>query len=231
MGNFKTPPETDTAAIVLIGHFNPMIFQPYWFASQGIFSPDEAKNAKIEVIHSEITVFSIEWLSIRVEKNVFNAISVKQPHIHVLDFILSTFGNCLIHTPIYHVGINRIIEFKADVRNRDKLGKTLAPQSAWGDWGKEIEGPKDGEKHGGLREIVMEQRNLDDRYRGHIQAKVEPSKNLNNGILVSVNDHYEIEENDTVIGCEKIITIIKDNFEESMRRSGKIINHIMSLAI
>jgi hypothetical protein len=231
MGNFKITPEIDNASIVLIGNFNPMIFQPYWFMAQEIFSPDEANNAKIEVIHPEITIFSIEWLSIRVEKNVFTAISLKQPHIHVHDFIVNTFGNCLIHTPIYRLGINRTVEFKTDISNKDKLGKTLAPQSAWGDWGKEIEGPKTGEKHGGLREIVMEQRNLDDRYRGHIQAKVGSSINLNDGILVNINDHYETEENDKVIGCEKIITLIKDNFEDSIRRSGKIINHIMSLAV
>lgn len=230
MGNFKIPAEKDNASIVLVGHFNPMIFQPYWFESQGIFSPDEAKNAKIDVIHPEIAIFSIEWLSIRVEKNVFNAISVNQPHIRVHDFIVNTFGNCLVHTPIYRVGMNRTIEFNADIPNKDKLGKRLAPQDAWGDWGKEIEGPKTGEKHGGLRQIVMEQRNLDDRYKGHIQTKVESSMNLN-GIVVDVNDHYEIEESDQVIGCEKIITLVKNNFEKSMRRSEKIINHIMSLAI
>ncbi|MGZ8190532.1 MAG: hypothetical protein ACXWTS_04815, partial [Methylococcaceae bacterium] len=128
MGNLRTPTETDTASIVLIGHFNPMIFQPYWFVTQGIFSSDEAKNAKVDVIHPEITMFSIEWLSIRVEKSVFNAISDRQPHIRVLDFIVSTFGNCLVHTPIYRVGINRTIGFKADIPKKDKLGKKLAPQ-------------------------------------------------------------------------------------------------------
>lgn len=231
MGNLKIAPEIDNVSIVLIGHFNPMIFQPYWFVEQEIFSSDEAKNAKVEVIHPEITMFSIEWLSIRVEKNVFHAISLKQPHIHVHDFIVNTFGNCLFHTPIYRLGMNRTIEFKADSSNKDKLGKTLAPQSAWGDWGKEIQGPKTGEKHGGLREIIMEQRNLDDRYKGHIQAKVGSSINFNDGILINVNDHYEIEENDKVIGCEKVISLIKDSFEKSMHRSEKIINHIMSLVV
>jgi hypothetical protein len=230
MGNLRIPPEVDTESIILIGHFNPMIFQPYWFESQGIFNSDEVEKAEVNVIHSEITIFSIDWLSIRVEKNVFSAISTKQPHIRLLDFICSTFGECLVHTPIYRVGMNKTIEFKADVSKKDKLGKTLAPQDAWGDWGKEIEGPKTGEKHGGLRMLVMEQRNLDDRYKGHIQAKVESSMNLN-GIVVNVNDHYEIEEDDKVIGCEKIITIVKNNFEASMNRSEKIINHIMSLAV
>jgi hypothetical protein len=229
MSSFKIPPDIDSASIVLIGHFNPMIFQPYWFVTQEIFSPEEAKNATIEVIHPEITSFDIDWLSVRVEKNIFSATSNKQPHIRVHDFIVSTFGNYLVHTPIYRVGINRTIEFIADIPTKDKLGKKLAPQDVWGDWGKEIEGQRTGEKHGGLRLIIMEQRNLDDRFKGHIQTKVESSINFN-GVHVDVNDHYDIEEGDKVIGCEKVIAIVKNNFEKSMQKSEKIINHIMALA-
>jgi hypothetical protein len=227
-------PEIDGVTIVLIGHFNPMIFHPIWFSEQGIFSPDEVKNASIEIVHPEISVFKIEWLSVRVEKSRFIAESRMPPLIRVADFIVSTFGDNLIHTPVGHIGINRTVHFKTTLDKIDKVGKTLAPHYAWGDWGREIEGPdraknQPNDKHGGLRLIVMEQRNLEDRYKGHIQAKVEPSTKLLDGITVDINDHYEIENGSNVIGCKEAISIVKNNFEKSIYRSEKIIDHIMSL--
>jgi len=218
----------------LAGHFNPTIFHPSWFAAQGILSPAEVEDANIKIIHPEIAEFEIKWLKIHVEKNRFIAESKIPPLIRVADFIVSTFGDYLIHTPIGRVGINRTVHFKAEPNNIDKLGKFLAPQSVWGDWGKEIEGPIRGEKesnnkHGGLRLIVMEQRNLSDRYKGHIQAKVEPSIRMENGVTVDVNDHYEIENCSEMVGCEEVVSIVRRNFDTSICRSEKIINHIMSL--
>lgn len=235
MGQFTITPEIDSVSIVLLGHFNPMIFHPGWFLAQDIFSPEEVDRSSVEIIHPEIAKFDISWLSVQVEKSRFMAESKIHPLIRVSDFIISTFGDHLIHTPITRVGINRSVHFQAEQVKIDKLGKTLAPQCVWGDWGREIEGPKLNEnesnsKHGGLRLVIMEQRNLSDRYKGHIQAQVQPSFSVNSGVSIDINDHYEIDDSNNVVGCKDVISIIKDNFEKSLVRSEKIINHIMSIA-
>ena len=231
MSNMRITPEISSASIVLSGDFNPKIFHPNWFAKQGILNNTEATQANIEIIHPEITIFEIDWIKVRVEKNRFTIESTMPPLIRVSDFVVNTFGDLLRHTPIGRVGINRGVHFKvSDFSKIDKLGKSLGPQNAWGEWGQDIEGPASGDKHGGLRLIVMEQRNLDDRYRGHIQAKVEPSKNMTNGVIVDINDHYQIENSDDVIGCEEIISIVKNSFEPSMKRSEWIIDQVMALA-
>lgn len=227
----RMPPEISKANIVLSGDFNPKIFHPLWFAKQGILNPTEAASAEIEVIHPEIAIFDIGWIKIRAEKNRFIAESTMPPLIRISDLVVSTFGNFLTHTPIGRVGINRVVHFRLDNFSKyDKIGKALAPQAAWGEWGKQIEGPPSGEKHGGLRMIVMEQRNLDDRHRGHIQAKVEPSKLVTNGIAIDVNDHYEVENCDSIIGCEDIVNIIKNNFEKSIKRSEWIMDQVLAIA-
>ncbi len=48
-------PEISGASIVMVGSFNPAIFQPRWLGSQGIIRPEEAENAKISLIGPTIS--------------------------------------------------------------------------------------------------------------------------------------------------------------------------------
>ena len=85
------------------------------------------------------------------------------------------------------------------------------------------------EEHGGLRSLVMEQRKLEDRYKGHIRAKVEPSTAIKTGICMEVNDHYEVEDAENVIGCDAVISILEEKFDASIERSEWIIDQVMAL--
>ena len=64
-------PEIEGMSIVFRGDFNPKIFQPAWFAAQGLIRNEEADEAKIEIIHPTIVVFSLDWLRIQIEPNRF----------------------------------------------------------------------------------------------------------------------------------------------------------------
>ena len=61
--------EIEGVSIVLLGDFNPKIFQPAWFAAQELIRKEEAESAEIEVIHPEVVVFSLDWLRIQVTRN------------------------------------------------------------------------------------------------------------------------------------------------------------------
>lgn len=57
------------------------------------------------------------------------------------DLVVRTFREALIHTPINKLGINRLVHFGVgDEETRDKIGKKLAPQEAWGEWASDIAG-------------------------------------------------------------------------------------------
>jgi len=79
--------------------------------------------------------------------------------------------------------------------------------------------------------IVMQQVGIDDREIGHIQAKVQPSPLIKNGsgIIVEVNDHYEIPKDDALDGAIRITDILSKQFEDSIRRSEWIIDQVMAL--
>ena len=80
-----------------------------------------------------------------------------------------------------------------------------------------------------MRGLVMEQRELEDRFRGYIQARVEPSTKVKAGIYMHINDHYEAEAPDDVVGCDEVVSILERQFDVSIRRSEWIIDQIMAL--
>jgi hypothetical protein len=56
-------PEIDAASVVMVGSFNPTIFQPLWLGAQKLIRAEEAETAKITTIQAELTDFSTAALS------------------------------------------------------------------------------------------------------------------------------------------------------------------------
>ena len=222
-------PINSITAIVLIGNFNPRIFIPSWFSKNGVIGEEEGENAEIELVHKELVKFSLNWITVLVEKGRFIAEITQPPEIRLYDFVYKTFGELLVHTPIWAMGINKRIDFNAgSTENRDKIGYTLAPPEAWGEWAEDIRKEKE-PTHGGMISLSMRQTAVDDRPSGYIQSRVEPSELISTGVFVEVNDHYNLPQAENVEGSHEIIRILSDNFEKSIKRSEWIVDQIMRL--
>lgn len=228
----RIEPENNHVSIVLVGSLNPAIFHLFWFAANNLLSKVEAESAQVEIIHRGIAIFKVgDWLRVQVEPNRFIAATTEPPFIRLFDLVFRTFREALNHTPLSQMGINRAVHFSVgDIETRDKIGKKLAPQEAWGEWASSIAG-KNVNKRGGMVSLSMRQYDLDDREIGHIQAKVEPSPLIkyNTGIFVEINDHYEIPKNDSSSGSIPIMDILSKQFDVSLRRSECIVDQIMAL--
>lgn len=224
----RIDPYRSGVSIVLIGAFNPIIFSPLWFKTNGIISESENESAEVELHHRELTIFRLKWLNLLVQQDRFKVDTEQAPYIKLSDFVIQTFREYLSHTPIGVMGINRMVEFSVDSEEiRNKIGQKLAPPEVWGNWGERIS-KKNERGHGGMRRLIMEQQALTDREFGYIRADVRPSKNKSNGIWMEINDHYQID-NANLIGCERIINILEQNFESSIIRSERIIDEIMKM--
>ncbi len=226
-------PEIETVFVVLLGRLNPVIFQPQWFARHGLITDELADEAHVEIIHPEISKFHLgDRYTFSIESSRLIAEVRSPPFIDVSDLLERTFREFLAQTPIFRMGINRAVHFSVGSEEaRNDIGKRLAPPDPWGDWGINLEGDPSLLKRGGLRSLTVEQRGLNDRPKGHIQAKIEPSLKIedNAGIYMSINDDFSVEDPDKIIGCNEIMDLLHDNFDASMRRAEGIINHIMSL--
>jgi hypothetical protein len=227
----RIEPELGACSIVLLGHFNPLIFSPLWFAQNKIVSDTEATEADIRVIHPEVTVCKIGKFQIQIELNRLSADTAEAPWVDLLDFVTRTFS-LLIHTPINQMGINRLVHFSVGSEaTRNRIGTLLAPLEPWGAWGLEIAKAKMDGRHGGCTDVTMLEPKPAGPITGHLQVQVQPSKIVKGdaGIYVHVNDHYISGPLDKTIGCEGMIAELAKNFEASIRQSEELIDQVMSL--
>ncbi|SPD76315.1 conserved hypothetical protein [uncultured Desulfobacterium sp.] len=227
----KIKPEISGVSIVLVGSFNPPIFHPEWFERHGLINDKEKEAAEIAIIHRQIAAFRMEWLAINIEPVRFVAETQEGPFIRLADFVVKTFKDYLYHTPIGMMGINRQVHFSVgSEEERNRIGKMLAPHEGWGEWGKDLEG-KSPKKRGGMISLTMLQQDLDDRKKGYIKAKIEPSNKIkdNAGIDMEVNDHYEVENPAQNQDCKELMDILESKFDNSIKHSEWIIDQIMKL--
>ena len=232
----RIKPQIDQAVIVLVGRFNPAIFQPAWFALHEMMGRKEAETAHIKVIFGELSEFKVDQFQVQVLPERFSITSLDAHPEHIKDLVISCFARYLPHTPVQAMGINRLVHFDTgSFEVRDRVGSRLAPKNAWGVWGEEIEAspfePK--EARGGMISLVMRQSLRPDRHIGHVQAKVEPSARIANhtGIFVEVNDHFQLSDTEQPVqDASSAVAILEGNWEASLQRSAMIIDQIMALA-
>lgn len=223
-------PEIDSAEVVVLGDFNPAIFTPAWFALHGLLSENAADSANLEIAGPALTRFSTDWLNFQATSSRFAVDTTQAPHSRVCDLVVRVFRERLDHMPLRALGINRRVHFQVgSLSDRDRIGRTLAPVEPWGWFGEEL--GSDGEE-GGMTSLRMSQVRPKDRPPGGgINVVVEPSNRIGNGrlgVYVSVNDHYETDQSDAR-GNRQLIDYLERDFDESMRRSDRIIDQIISL--
>lgn len=174
----------DGSSIVLIGSFNPRIFQPFWFSSQGLIRPEEAEKAEIGVVHPEITAVTMGGVSIQVASDRFVATTTQEP-IVMRDLVLGTF-QVLEHSPVTAMGMNRDLHFVLDAEaDWHRLGDTLAPKSVWN------EVLSNSTRRTGLISLTIEGLRSDSRAKFN-RIKVEPSNRATPfGVYIQVNEHHE----------------------------------------
>lgn len=218
-------PKMQDHSIVFLGNLNPMIFQPAWFAAEGLIKKKEAEKANVQIIHTDVVIFSLDWLQLEITKERFVARTNQEPYDELLrDLVIGTFS-LLRHTPIQQMGINRSMHFLVD--NEEKwhaAGYKLAPKEPW-------EGIL---KRSGLISLtIQEDERKDgelvrsDGLKGFTRVKVEPSVQIRPGLFIDINNHFEARDTIPSAGCAEIITVLKQSWEATYKRSEEIIYSLL----
>ncbi len=213
--------EYEQASIVLVGGFNPQIFQPPWFAKHGLLGSSEADNAKIGVIHPEIVAFTADWCSLNVTQERFVAHTLREDcYPRLRDLVKGTF-TLLRHTPIRQMGLNREIHYSMPSNEAyHNVGHKLAPKEPWAGVLKEP----------GMQTVAMQGQRPDD-YKGLILVRVEPSrrKEVKDGVFVQINDHYEAKNQEAGEGCDELIDVLSRSWDISLERSKKMAEKLLEI--
>lgn len=210
------PIKQEQISIVLVGSFNPAIFQPAWFAAHDLIPSDDnmVPDTKLNVSHPEITDFSTENFQLQVIPQRLVLTTHNTAFYDSLrDLALGTF-RILSHTPIAKMGINRAFHFEMPSEEAwNSVGDRLAPKD---DWRRALKEP-------GLVSLTI-QGQRPDNYKGHIQVRLEPSAipKVQNGVFVEVNDHFEVASMENLQGCSELTEILALVWQTSLSQADKI---------
>jgi hypothetical protein len=209
-------PQLRGLTFVLIGEFNPTIFQPAWFASERLLTEEEAASADVHVIHPDITAFELPWIRIQVERERVTVASLAQPYFErVAGTLCDTFA-ILKHTPIRLFGVNSEAHYRAStIEKWHALGHKLAPKEYWRTF---FGSP-------GMQNITIRQVPREDGLGGHAQIIVEPSVKVQPGVYIATND--EIRNNDgSFLGAIKTVDLIREKWPSLLEFSERVFSNI-----
>ena len=179
-------PDNETFSIVVLGDFNPAILQPLWFSVNGLVPEAEAKDADVDVIHKQFASFAMGGIRVQVDGSRLGVTAEESPQGPILrDLVLGTLS-VLEHTPLKAIGLNRDMVFLMETDEAwHEVGDRLVPK---GDWEQILACP-------GMRQVVVEGQRPNCK-ADRLHVRVQPSANL--GILIAVNQHYQLETNERV---------------------------------
>ena len=218
MDRKRIDPERKQYSIVLLGDFNPGMFQPEWFCRHNVISEEDADFAKDQNSHTplivtpQITFFRTPQMTIQVETNRFEAKADKEPLVTIVDFVTKTFEN-LGGYKITAFGLNYTAHYRiGSLEELHKIGDILAPKECWEDF---LEGEVSGNnRKSGLASIQMKK--VKEGSDGYILFALQPSPTVTNGLLLSCNDHNDIPNEDQT--SEIVIEMISKNYIEAYNK-------------
>lgn len=208
--------EHEGVAVVFVGNFNPAIIQPSWLAAKGLISESAADAAEVRVIHKEFTDFTVAGTQVLVSGDRFTLASQDAQQRLVRDLGIGIF-EILEHTPLHSMGINRTMHFRVNSEDQwHGFGDFLVPKTVW----KEA-----GLKKPGLITLTVMAPREDLGPKGRVDVQVEPSRKVNPGIFINVNNHFEFEESGT---RRVLLDGLKNSYENLQTQSREIADFLLN---
>lgn len=215
-----------TMAIVLLGNFSPLMFQPYWFRRSDILDQQEYESIEREnkdkcIISNTITVFETNNFIVRADANKLSLVAKREPFELLIDFIEKIYES-LSGLYITKFGIN--FSFHVSVENEKnlkKIGDLVAPKNVWGSVFNYSHDTN--EKKSGLATMVMKII----KENGCLNIKMETSNLLRNALFFDFNNHFEKEKEEPFMFCD-VIDTIKLKFKELSEEDSGIAESLLS---
>jgi hypothetical protein len=198
---------------VLLGDFNPVIFQPSWFSSERLLTVEEAQIAAVEIVHPDVTVFQLPWIGVNVtrERAQFNCLA--EPYFERVVGLVSNAFDLLRHTPIRMMGLNNDAHVRASSLDKwHKLGDDLAPKEFW----------KEFFSTPGMQSLTIRQPINEETRKGRTEVTIEPSARIQPGVYIRINDHFDFTGQNKLMTASDMNTSLKEHWPKSVAFAGEI---------
>lgn len=213
--------EQRTLAVVILGSFNPAIFQPAWFAAEELLPLGEAENAVVEVVHPEVSIFEADWLRLEVTRERLAFVTPRESHFEALrDLAIGTL-TLLRHTPTRVCGVNHssVLQYP-DRKSFDGFGWRLSPRDLW-----EPVLTRPGVV------LLDEQGVRPDERDGYIRVRLQTFLDGTYRVRLEVNDHFDFSSaGNSPTSTEALTTVISEEWTAIDERAKAIVKHLRGLS-
>lgn len=210
-------PQSESASIVMLGAFNPAIFQPAWLALKNLISPSDAKGAEVRLIAPQVAAFKTGGIAVEVLQERFMVQADEpQDQVRLRDLAVGVFA-ILGETPVSRLGLNWTYVFRLEDEGRwHEVGDQLAPKSVWSSV---LRGRP------GLRTMTI-QGELPEGLRGQLNVKLEPTTAPN----VRVDFNYDIlgPAGDGPVNADSFVELIRKHWGEARQESLRIATEVLT---
>ena len=226
-------PDIAGCSIVLLGKFNPAIFQTAWLQAKGIEPGVLGEDVDVSIVHPDIAHFVVHGRAYHVEQGRFLISTSSAPWVAISDIIRKIFGEHLTHTPIHAFMVSKEVHFRLPSNEaRGNLGKLLAPIEPWGDFGKEL-GSDDGKSTGGLQSLTMRRLSAVEGSGVETKVTIEPSNRLKDpglsAVYMRVSAHHTVPGLPEGYGADRAVELLAARFEGLLEEADGIIDGIMQV--
>lgn len=212
MGTAKR--EAEASSIILAGNFNPAIFQPRWLAAQGLIRKEAGENAQIGIIHPEVTSFSLDWCSLEVQQDKFQAMTLDAGATGLLRDLVIGVLKILEHTPVLKLGMNHADHLSVDsIETWHQVGHTLAPKEYWNSL---IESP-------GMASLTIRGKRPNSTAE-FLQVSVQPSYKFRPGVFFNSNEQHDIPGTSQATTAA---TILEKHYQDAMDYARRVTSDIL----
>jgi len=207
--------------VVMLGSFNPSIFQPRWLASLGMIRAEEAESATIAIIQTQVTDFQTDWFRMQVLQNRFLLQSLDATHYGPVRDLVAGIFRLLPHTPVNRIGISRWFHYPMEsVEVWHEVGHKLAPKELWRPL---MDTP-------GLRSMLME------GYRkgadgGVLFVKIEPSLLVKPGVFIEVTEEYSSQSDEDLANASWVPERLHKQWEPIMKYAEDVSQNLLEAVL
>lgn len=203
--------ESSGCTFVLLGNFQPAIFQPKWLATKGLFSESEAEIAEIFAISKNLSIFSVAYIKFECFDNRLVISTPYENRFEVARDLVVGLISLLPDMIVDKLGINFDAQLTDSAKEIDfdlssaVLKDKLAYES------------RDTEAY----ELTMRYPPIV-KYGAYQQLSIKRSEQYVKTVLVTINNHFDLDQQESP---GFTLDNVLENWDELYSNSKKIYEH------
>jgi hypothetical protein len=235
-----TAPELaiDTASIVIKGTFEPDKFPPQELVTQGLVEAKSLTEASQRFSTNEISILETATIRLAIGRDTIQMTAQLAEAFEPMRDLAVGILRLSSSTKMSVLGMNREVHFAtSNVASWHAVGDTIVPKDLWS-------GVLD---VAGMASVTLKAARGDIN-GGYRQITVQPSALVPQGVFVSHNDHYTLEDMSSPVATReqldaetlrqpqvssekvnKAIVILSGEWENSMKRSSAVIERVAQM--